>query len=142
MPVDLHDMFKQGITSPPSAFAEREANPMISIVMPIHNQGEVLEETLASIASQSFFDYELLCIDDGSHDYSIGIVEARKKLDGRLHLLQRPHEGAAKARNFGLSQAVGKYVVFLDSDDLFRPDYLECIGQVVASVRRFFPFKK
>ena len=107
--------------------------PMLSVVMPVYNQEKVLQETLTSIACQTFGDYELLCIDDGSDDRSASIVEANAERDGRIHLFRRPHEGGPKARNFGLACAVGKYVMFLDSDDLFLPDFFASMVEALEA---------
>ena len=116
---------KQGSSLASIDLANHKTESLLSVVMPVYNQEVVLEETLASIAAQTFDGYELLCIDDGSSDCSRDILRAYAASDGHLRLFLRPHEGAAKARNYGLSRAVGKYVIFLDSDDLFHPAFFE-----------------
>lgn len=104
--------------------------PIISIVMPLYNAGRFLEETLISVSKQAFQDYELICVDDGSDDHTIEIVQSFQKQDSRIRLFgNEKHSGAAVARNLGMKAARGKYLVFLDGDDVFDKALLSLTHQ-------------
>ena len=97
----------------------------ISIIVPVYNAGVTIEQTLDSLREQTFEDFEVLLIDDGSTDDSKHICDYYAKLDDRFLVFHRENRGAAQSRNFGLDKATGKYVVFLDADDYFYPHMLE-----------------
>ncbi len=98
---------------------------MISIIIPVYNVEKYLRECLDSILNQTYQDFEVICIDDGSTDKSLEILEEYAKKDSRFSILKQNHKGAGSARNKGIETAQGKYVQFLDSDDYFEPDMLE-----------------
>lgn len=100
--------------------------PELTIITPIWNREDYIFETLNSILSQSFKNWEAIIVDDGSTDGSLSIVNEFLKIDNRFKLLIRsnPPKGANTCRNIGLQAARGKYVVFLDSDDLIAPSCL------------------
>lgn len=91
----------------------------ISIIMPVYNTEEYLEETLNSVLSQTLKNIELICIDDGSKDSSLQILRSFKKKDERIQIITQENLGAGPARNAGLKIASGSYIAFLDSDDLY-----------------------
>lgn len=99
----------------------------ISVVMPVHNTGKYLEEALKSVFAQSFHEFELICVDDASDDALTGDI--LKKFQGQHENMQvlklENNAGAGEARNQGLSQARGEYVIFLDADDVFADRMLE-----------------
>lgn len=98
----------------------------ISIIMPVYNSAQYLEESLQSIQSQTFQDYELICVNDASKDESLSILRKFQKQDNRIIIIN--HEmnyGAGISRNDGLKIAKGEFVIFLDSDDLFHRCLLE-----------------
>lgn len=97
----------------------------ISIIIPVYNVENYLRQCLDSILNQTFQDFEIICVDDGSTDKSLEILEEYKKKDDRFVILRQNHLGAGAARNLGLKSAKGKYVQFLDSDDYFEKDMLE-----------------
>lgn len=99
-----------------------------SIIVPIYNVSSFLAECLESVARQSFRDYELVCVDDGSTDDSFAI--AKRYVDGndRWRLIHQENQGLGGARNTGLQHATGDYVLFLDSDDRLRPDSLRILS--------------
>lgn len=101
--------------------------PRVSIIVPVYNAEKYIEETVASVEAQTFADWELLLVEDGSADGSRQTVERMlaKKGDERIHLIVQENAGAAAARNHGLAQASGRYIAFLDADDLWSPDKLE-----------------
>lgn len=99
--------------------------PHISIIMPLYNAERFLEETLVSISKQTFRDYELICVNDGSDDNTVDIVQGFQTKDSRVKLLNNEkHSGAAVARNLGIKTARAKYLIFLDGDDIFDEDML------------------
>lgn len=98
---------------------------MISIIMPLYNAERFLEETLVSVSKQIFQDYELICINDGSDDDTVNIVQRFQKADSRIKLLSNEKRfGAAVARNKGIKAAQAKYLIFLDGDDVFDEEML------------------
>lgn len=101
--------------------------PMVSIIVPVYNAENYIEETVASVEAQTFKDWELLLVEDGSGDGSRALLQRllQERGDDRLHLILQENAGAAAARNHGLSQAQGRYIAFLDADDLWKTDKLE-----------------
>ena len=97
----------------------RISSPALSIIMPVHNSEQYLEETLNSALSQSLKDFELICIDDGSTDTSLQILRRFEAKDSRVRIITQKNLGAGPARNAGLKKASGIYIAFLDSDDLY-----------------------
>lgn len=97
----------------------------ISVVLPVYNTESVLGETLDSILAQSFKDFELICINDGSTDSSLDILEEYARRDKRIRVLSQSNRGVAVARNRGLELARSKYTLILDSDDIFLPNMFE-----------------
>lgn len=102
--------------------------PLISVIVPIHNSEQYLQECIQSVLAQTQKSFELLLIDDGSSDSSRSICEKIQKTDSRLRYLPREHSGVAAARNAGLMAANGTYVFFLDSDDTIHPQLLETLS--------------
>lgn len=97
---------------------------LVSIIMPNYNGAKYLQETLNSVLAQSYTNWELLFVDDCSTDNSLEIVQAIQ--DERIRILKNENNsGAAKSRNYALCEAKGKWIAFLDSDDLWTPEKLE-----------------
>ena len=94
----------------------------ISIIVPVYNMEKYVARCLDSLCRQTYENVEILCVDDGSTDGSAAILEAYKKQDRRICVFQQANGGLSVARNTGLQHAVGKYVMFCDSDDWFEPD--------------------
>ncbi len=97
--------------------------PLISVVIPVYNGEKTIRETIESVLNQTYRDFELIVINDGSQDATVEIVESIQ--DPRIKLLSYPNAGQAESRNRGVSHAVGKFIAFLDADDLWTPDKLE-----------------
>lgn len=97
----------------------------ISVIVPVYKVEMFLSQCIKSILGQSFTDFELLLIDDGSPDLSGEICMEWAKKDSRIRVFHQKNSGVSAARNKGLSEAQGKYVVFVDSDDWVFPNYLE-----------------
>lgn len=94
---------------------------MISIVVPCYNQIQFLPRCLDSLLRQTFKDIEILCVNDASTDATLDIINEYKKKDKRIKLVDVQHGGLGWARNCGIQQATGKYLMFCDSDDEFMP---------------------
>lgn len=101
---------------------------LISIIVPVYNVEKYIEETMDCVRAQTYSDWELLLVEDGSTDKSAALIEAymQRTGDERIRLIRQPGNlGAAKARNRGLLEAKGRYIAYLDSDDLWVPEKLE-----------------
>src|SRR4051812_3791607 len=93
--------------------------------MPSHNSARFIGDSIRSVQAQDFHDWELLVSDDGSTDDTCAVVESFRKQDQRIRLLASPvNQGPAASRNAALRAARGRYIAFLDSDDLWEPDKL------------------
>ena len=96
----------------------------VSIVIPIYNTERYLPECLNSVISQTYRDLEIICVDDGSTDATAVILQQYAKTDSRIKILTQENAGPGAARNAGMNQATGEYIVFLDSDDWFEPSFI------------------
>jgi glycosyltransferase involved in cell wall biosynthesis len=96
--------------------------PLVSVIMPAFNAEEYIAEAIESVLIQSYRNFELIVVDDGSTDRTSQVVMSFK--DEKIKYLHKPNGGAASARNMGLKHARGRFIVFLDSDDMMQPDYL------------------
>ena len=100
-------------------------SPRVSVVMPAYNAGRYIAESVESVLGQTFGDWELVVVDDGSEDDTGAVVEAYAAGDARVRYVRRPNGGQAAARNTGLAGARAPLVAFLDADDLWLPEKLE-----------------
>ena len=96
-------------------------HPKISIISTVYNTGPYLRPAVESILAQTFTDFELLLVDDGSHDGSAAVCCALAQEDARIRVFHQPNGGPAHARNTGLDNARGDYIGMVDSDDLIEP---------------------
>ena len=97
--------------------------PYFSIVIPVYNKAAFLKATLDSVLAQSFTDFELILVNDGSTDDSAKVIAGFK--DDRIKYFEKENGGASTARNFGIAQATSRYITFLDADDYWYPDFLQ-----------------
>ena len=104
--------------------------PCISVVVPVYNLERLVPVCLDSIASQSFADIEVLCVDDGSTDGSGAILDAFAARDPRFKVVHQANTGQATARNRALDIATGEFVTFVDADDLLPPRALETFRSI------------
>lgn len=104
---------------------EQNTQPLVSIIVPVYNQELYLQETLGYIRNQTYENLEIIMVDDGSTDDSILILEENAKKDDRIRIIHQKNQYAGTARNKGIDAASGKYLMFLDSDDLFEPTLVE-----------------
>lgn len=98
--------------------------PLVSVVIPVYNVEQYIEQALDSVLSQSYSNFEIIVVDDQSPDSSIAIVNDRFN-DDRIRIVQQKNRGLAGARNTGVRYANGRYIAFLDSDDFWQPSKLE-----------------
>lgn len=99
--------------------------PTVSIIIPVYNAQQYLPITVDSILAQTYTDFELLLIDDGSKDNSLSVCESYAQKDHRVKVFHKENGGVSSARNYGLDQASGYYITFVDSDDYIFPDCIE-----------------
>ena len=100
------------------------AKPKVTVIIPVYNAGQYLEETLASVFDQSLKGLQIICVDDGSTDNSFNIL---KKYEDKLVILQTENRGASAARNKALEVANGTYISFIDADDTIPYNYIELL---------------
>lgn len=100
-------------------------NPLVSIIVPVYNAKKYLSRCIDSILGQSFTNFELLLINDGSQDNSGKICDGYAANDNRVRVFHKENGGVSAARNYGLDNATGKYVCFVDADDWVDKDYLK-----------------
>lgn len=120
-------VFNTADASAASETKTHDGAPAISIVMPAYNAQEYIAESIGAIAAQTFGDFELVVVDDGSADATGEVVKGLAARDSRIEYILQENSGAAVARNRGMLNAKGKYLAFLDADDLFEPKYLETL---------------
>ena len=99
-------------------------NPKISVIVPVYNVEKYLCRCIDSILAQTFTDFELLLIDDGSKDSSGEICEEYAGKDARIRVFHRQNGGVSTARNLGIDKAKGEWIYFVDSDDVVLPSAL------------------
>ena len=100
---------------------------MISVIVPVYNVETYLEECLDSIQTQTYTDFEVLLVNDGSTDRSKAICERYCKENRRFHLLNQENQGLSAARNTGVAASRGEFIAFVDSDDMILANYLETL---------------
>ena len=102
---------------------------MISVIVPVYNVEKYLEECLDSIQDQTYSDIEVILVNDGSTDSSKEICKKYCKQDSRFLLINQENQGLSAARNKGVEISTGEYIVFVDSDDIIKTNYLEKLMQ-------------
>ena len=106
--------------------------PEISIVVPAYNEEKHIARCLDSILAQTFPDFEVLCVDDGSTDKTFDIITEYSKKDSRIVPLKNTGKGVSSARNFGIDNSNGKYIGFVDSDDFIQPQMYEFLYRAIT----------
>lgn len=116
---------------------------MISVVIPLYNKEQSITRTLDSVLAQTYTDYEVVIVNDGSTDHSQQVVEqwlnssivtqvAHHSINSSFRLINQPNGGVCSARNRGIQEAKGEYIAFLDGDDLWASTYLEEVAKLIA----------
>lgn len=98
--------------------------------MPVYNSEKYISEAIESVCNQSYKNWELLIVNDGSTDYTSKIIDDFAKKDSRIKVFHRKNEGVSMARNFALNKVCGEYITFIDSDDMYHADRLKRMLQV------------
>lgn len=106
---------------------KKASKPFFSIIIPIYNNEKYLYSCLDSMLFQTFDDIEIICVNDGSTDHSLSVVEEYAKIDSRIVVVNKLNGGPAETRNMGISVASGQYILFLDSDDYYAENACERI---------------
>jgi len=100
-----------------------------SVIIPLYNKANFVKKTIESILAQTYLEFEIVIVNDGSTDDSLAIVN--EITDPRIHILSKENGGVSAARNNGIEKAQYDYITFLDADDLWLPDYLETIKGMI-----------
>lgn len=108
----------------------RSMKTFISVIIPLYNKATCIEETVYSVLKQSYQDFELIIVNDGSTDNSLDIIN--KISDNRIRIINKVNEGVSATRNRGAHEAIGEYLLFLDADDYIYPDCLQQLHDLKA----------
>lgn len=111
---------------------------MVSIILPVFNAERFLPQCLDSILRQTYQEWDLIAVDDGSKDGSMEILKSYGKRDGRIHIISKKNEGVSIARNIALEHAHGDYIYFVDSDDIVMPEGLMILVKAMESSKATF----
>lgn len=103
------------------------ASPKISIIIPVHNSEKYLDQCIESILSQTYHALQIICVNDGSSDGSLYILEQHAEADSRITVESQSNQGVSAARNRGLEIATGEYIGFVDSDDWIEPTMVDTL---------------
>jgi len=106
-------------------YSPKEKNPQISVIIPIYNCEKYIKECLSSLIKQTFKNFEIICVNDGSNDDTLKILKKFEANDERIIIFNQNNSGPGLARNVGMKKSKGKYLMFLDSDDIFKKTMLE-----------------
>ncbi len=117
-------------------------NIKISVIMPVYNAGEYLSRAIGDVLSGTLPEIQLICVDDGSTDNSPEIIESFKEQDARVCSIHQSNAGPAVARNKGLELAKGKYIIFLDADDMYDSTLLESLYDIAERENLDIAFAK
>lgn len=109
--------------------------PLISIIVPTYNVADYVADTLCSLVKQSFPEFEVIVVDDGSLDSTYEVCESFANGDSRFLLVRQPNMGVSVARNVGVERAKGAYLTFIDGDDVVSPYYLEVLMNGIKAGR-------
>lgn len=112
----------------------------ISIIMPAFNAEKYISESIKSVQQQTFTNWELIVVDDGSTDGTASIVKELQQIDARINYIYQPNKKQAAARNTGMKAGKGEWIAFLDSDDLWMPNKLESQVRIVSNNKVDFVF--
>ena len=111
--------------------------PLISVVVPVYNAEAFLERTVGSILAQTYPNLEILLVNDGSGDRSLAICHELEKRDARIRVFDKENGGASTARNVGIRNAKGRYIGFVDSDDLILPDMYRLLYEGAMAAEQY-----
>ncbi len=115
-------------------------NPFFSIIIPAYNRAFILSETIESVQIQSFNDWEIIVVDDGSTDNTKALIESISTTDPRVRYIYQKNAERSAARNNGAIHTKGNYLLFLDSDDKYAPNHLEFLSQFIIQKQKPIAF--
>ena len=104
---------------------------MYSVIIPLYNKEAFVEKNIMSVLSQTFYDYELIVINDGSTDNSLSVAQTMLKGQNNARIINQANSGVSAARNKGINEAKGDYICFLDADDWWEPTFLEEMDSLI-----------
>ena len=102
-----------------------------SIIIPVYNRSHLLGETIDTVLAQSYADFEIILVDDGSTENVKEVLYQKYGNEQKLKYFRKQNEERGAARNYGLKQAIGDFAVFFDSDDFMKPNYLETLNKII-----------
>ncbi|HNR49267.1 MAG TPA: glycosyltransferase family 2 protein [Bacteroidia bacterium] len=114
-----------------------DEQPYFSVIMPVYNRAELVKETIDSVLRQTFRDFELICINDGSTDNTLEVLSELEKIDSRIKVISHENKGRCQARNSGIAHANGRWMAFLDSDDFYLDNHLETLQNLIKRFPSF-----
>ncbi len=118
-----------------------DSAPLISIIMPVYNVELYVEDAIKSLLGQTYQNFEVIIVNDGSTDKTLPIVQSYTDSDSRIHVINQANKGPSSARNMGLQIVQGRYIYFFDGDDLLEPTAFEiCIGYIDSMELDFVVF--
>jgi glycosyltransferase involved in cell wall biosynthesis len=101
------------------------SSPLVSVIIPVYNAERYIETTIRSVLTQTLQDFEIIVLNDGSTDSSGDIIQRLQKEDRRISYFPKANSGVSDTRNIGISKTSGKYIAFLDADDIWKPENLD-----------------
>lgn len=105
--------------------------PFFSIIIPTYNREKVIKETIDTVLSQTFSDFEIIIVDDGSKDNTKAVIDKIRSVDSRVQYIYQDNQERCVARNNGIKNAKGKWICFLDSDDFYKPNHLQTFKDLI-----------
>lgn len=114
-----------------------DKKPFFSVIMPVYNRADLVKDSIVSVLNQSFDDFELICIDDGSTDNTLLVLKEIANRDKRIKLISHQNKGRCAARNEGINAAAGEWIAFLDSDDFYLENHLSIMYQLIQKFPSF-----
>ena len=104
---------------------------MVSVIIPVYNVDSYIRRCLDSVLANTYKDFQIICVNDGSTDDTLNILMDYRDKDQRLEVISQKNQGVSAARNVGLEKAKGEYITFIDSDDWVEPQYLEFLVKAI-----------
>lgn len=116
------------------------SSPLVSVIIPVYNAEKYIEQTIQSVLQQTFQDFEIIVLNDGSKDHSGEIIQRMQQADNRIQYIPKANTGVSDTRNIGISKAKGKYLAFLDADDIWLPENLAEKVSVLEQTGKLWTF--
>jgi glycosyltransferase involved in cell wall biosynthesis len=114
--------------------------PVFSVVMPIYNRSDMVETSVKTVLTQTFVDFELICVNDGSTDSTLEILKTLALQDKRIVIIDQENKGRCIARNAAIKAAKGKWIAFLDSDDGYLENHLQTFYELIKTYPQYCGF--